>query len=227
MRRPPGVISVLHRGQVGTALAHWLRAVPISLATLVTPRGNQIPAQRNMGAAGVVQAELDWVLFVDTDSVPPAGALEQLLGHGQDLVGAVVLERTYPFDLVAVKSLNPPARFQLSEVPRTGLVPVVAMGMAFTLVRRRALEQVPTPWFRCGQIIPDLLLEDTDFCLRAGRLGIQPYLDCGLRVGHATDGVIWPGRDGRPWVEWFGPSTARVPVESMPALGAEVVLADA
>lgn len=210
---------VLNRGAIGTPLVHWLRRLPGNV-DLQTPQGNQIPRQRNLGAHA---AKGEWVLFVDSDSVLLPQTLDQLLSHDQLLVGATVLERFSPFNLVAVKSVDPPVRYTLAELPRSGLVPAMAVGTGCVLVRRLVFEQVAFPWFRCGQIVPDLLLEDSDFCLRAHAAGIQPWLDAGLRIGHASTCVIWPGRDGRRWVEWVGPTDSWEPVDEVLALGAEVV----
>jgi cellulose synthase/poly-beta-1,6-N-acetylglucosamine synthase-like glycosyltransferase len=214
-----GTVVVINRGAINTTLVHWLRRLPGDVA-LLTPRGNQIPRQRN---EGVHHSPGAWVLFVDSDQVPTPDALSQLLAWEQPIVGAVVMERFSPHELVAVKSIAPPARYQLGEIPKRGLLPVAALGAGFLLVRRSVFEQVAFPWFRCGQLVPDLLLEDTEFCLRASRAGVPIFLDCGLRIGHAAECVIWPGRDGRPWVEWNGPVDRREPLEQV-ALQAEVLI---
>lgn len=215
----PGTVVVVNRGQVDRRLLHWVRTLPREV-TLGTPTGNHIPHQRNVGAA---DGAGEFVLYVDSDSVMPYGALERLLGHGVDLVGAVVCERFPHWRVCAVATVDPPTRVELRGLPRDGLVPVDALGTGCLLVRRSVFERLGPPWFRCGQIVADLLLEDTDFCLRAKReLGVQPYLDAGLRVGHVVAGVVWPGRDGRPWVEWGGAHDVREPMEEVLAVDAGV-----
>ena len=218
MKQAAGTVCVLNQGAIGTPLVHWLRRLPGDVA-LMTPRGNQIARQRNEGVYG---GPGSWILFIDSDSVPPVETLEQLLHWDVELVGSVILERFSPFNLVAVKSLVPPARYKLSEIPTSGLLEVVAIGTGCLLIRRSVFDKVEAPWFRCGQLFPDLMLEDSDFCLRASKAGVGIFMDCGVRVGHATDCVIWPGRDGRPWVEWVGPVDRREPVEDVLALGADV-----
>lgn len=206
-----GTVVIINRGTVDHELMHWTRRLPGNVI-LGTPTGNQIPAQRNQGARDNQGA---WVLYVDSDSVMPYDTLPRLLSHDVEIVSAVVCERTPPWRVCAVRSLDPPARWSLMDLPREGLVPVEAAGTGCLLVRRTVFERLGTPWFRCGQIIPDLLLEDTEFCIRVKReLGIPTYLDAGCRVGHIPGRVvIWPGRDGRPWVEWGGPYDVREPLE--------------
>lgn len=213
-----GTVVVLHRGAINTRLVHWIKHLPRDV-DLQTPQGNQIPRQRN---EGVYHAKGEWVLFMDSDTVPVPYTLDQLLHWQEDMVGAVVQERYSPHQLVAVKSLDPPARWRIEELPKSGLVPAAAVGTGCVLIRRRVFDRVAFPWFRCGQIRPDLLLEDSDFAIRATAAGVSVWLDAGLRLGHCTTCVVWPGRDGRRWVEWEGPVDYREPLEDVLALGAEM-----
>lgn len=202
---PMGTVVILHQGEVVTSLLHWVRKLPPTVA-LETPEGNQIPRQRNMGAAKGLAG--DWVLFVDSDSVPRYDTLPMLLSRDVDIVSAVVCVRAAPWPLVAVEGPVTEEgihRVELSCLPRTGIRKVTAAGAGCLLVRRRVFDLVPFPWFQCGQIRPDMLHEDTGFCLSAAAVGISTYLDCEARVGHDFGGgVVWPGRDGRPWIEWKG-----------------------
>lgn len=211
---PPGTIAVLHQGAIHPDLTTWLeqlRERHSGHLLVLKPQGNQIPRQRNLA---VEHLWGEWLLFVDSDTIPPPHALEDLLECGEALVGGVVLERFTPFWIAAVKSLDPPVKWSVKELPSTGLLPAEGLGCGCLLIRRSVFERVEPPWFRCGQIVPDLLLEDVEFSFRAKTLGIQPYLHCGVRVGHAVRGVLWPGRDGQPWVQWPGPVEMREPVAS-------------
>jgi len=210
-----GTIAVLQQGSIHPDLTTWLEQLreryPGRLYT-PKPRGNQIPRQRNLA---VDHLWGDWLLFVDADCVPPPHALEDLLGAGELLVGGVVLERFAPFWVAAIKSLDPPTKWTVEEVPaRLGLIPAEALGTGCLLIRREAFTRIEAPWFRCGQIVPDLLLEDTEFSFRAKAQGIQPCLHCGVRVGHEVRGIVWPGRDGQRWVQWPGPIDTREPMNA-------------
>ena len=212
------MVVIINKGETDHRLLHWVRTLPESII-LATPTGNQIAHQRNAGAE---QNLGDWVLFVDSDTVMPPGVLARLLNHNVDLVGAVVLERYPPWRVCAIRTMSPPTRWTLADLPREGLLPVPMVGTGCLLVRSSVFARLGRrPWFRCGQIsgYEDLLLEDTDFCFRVhAELGVQPFLDAACRVGHKTTGTtIWPGRDGRPWVEWAGPYESREPVDAMQA----------
>lgn len=209
---PAGTVVILHQGKVVTSLLNWVRTLPANVA-LETPQGNEIARQRNLGAAKGLAG--DWVLFVDSDSVPRHDTLPLLLSRGVDLISAVVCVRRPPWTLCAVEGPVTPEgirRVELSCLPRTGIRKITAAGAGCLLIRRRVFDLVPFPWFRCGQIRPDQLHEDTGFCLSAAAVGIPTYLDCEARVGHDFGGgVVRPGLDGRPWIEWEDPLRTNVP----------------
>jgi hypothetical protein len=159
-------------------------------------------------------AALRWVLFVDTDQVVPPATLPRLLSHGAPLVAPVILQRVWPFDVAAFVSADPPVRVRLADVPPHGLLVVAACGAGVLLVRRAVLDALRPPWFRCGQRDPAHLQEDLDFTLRAAAAGFPPQLDGGCRVGHNATVTVWPGADGRPWLEPLGAAGERIPVPS-------------
>lgn len=215
-----GVVCVLNRGQIDWDLAQWLRRLPGDVHT-IGPRGNSIPRQRNLG---IHNTGGNWVLFVDSDCIPPPFALDQLLQWNVDVVGGVVLERFPPFRVAAMKSMDPPARWDLRDLPVKGLEAVPAMGTGCLLVRRSVFERMDYPWFRCGQVpdCADLLLEDFEFGLRLGKAGIRTFLDCGLRVGHRIEATLWPGRDGKEWFQWDGGQMeSRQPLEDLMSISEE------
>jgi len=216
--RVAGVVCVLNRGEVDWGLALWLRALPADVH-VIGPKGNSIPRQRNLGVAHTAG---DWVLFVDSDCQPPPHTLDQLLQWRVDIVGGVVLERFPPHRVAAMRTMEPPVRWLLQDLPLSGLEAVPAMGTGCLLVRRPVFERLEMPWFRCGQVptCEDLLLEDFEFGLRCGKAGLTTFLDCGLRVGHRVQATLWPGRDGKPWVQWDGGAVdSRAPLEDLISIG--------
>ena len=206
-----GSIGIVNQGRVSTDLLKWVHLSVPRNVQIIDTRGNSIPRQRNMSVSGSLGGE--WLLFLDSDIIPPLDLLPRILMHDALIVGGVALERFPPFKICAIESLNPPRRFEAEQLPHTGLLPAEALGTGCLLIRRPVFDRVSMPWFRCGQIRLDLLLEDTEFCVRAKReAGIQSYLDASLRVGHEFSGILSLGRDGRPWMRWTG-STFAAPID--------------
>lgn len=208
-----GTVVILNQGKVSVDLLDWVRTLPPDVALEKPQGGPQIARMRNLGAAKALNGP--WVLFVDADVIPRADDLPMLLSRDQALIGAVCCRRYPPWELTAVKdgwtNAKDITRVSLASLPRTGILKVSAVGTGFLLVRRSVFEAVRFPWFKCGQIRQDLLLEDTGFCLEAGKAGIPTYLDCEVRVGHDFGGgIVRPGRDGRPWLYWANGSVEAV-----------------
>lgn len=218
MTNPVGTVVILHRGVVSTPLLHWVRTLPPSIV-LNTQEGNEIARQRNLGAHAGLAGE--WVLFCDSDSIPRVDSLPSLLSRNLPIVGAVICMRTPPWQIAAVdlgRTMTDLKKVDLLALPRTGVREVATVGTGFMLVRRPVFEAVRFPWFQCGQIVADMLHEDSGFCLRAAKAGIRVWLDCEARVGHDFGGgTVWPGRDGRPWIEWKGANRMSEPFEATPS----------
>lgn len=218
-----GGIAVLNQGVIVSELDDWLietyRFAPRLTAKPIKPRGNQIARQRNLAVEHMIAVGWDWLLFIDSDVVPPALALPTLLGADADVVAGVVLERFSPFAVAATTESNG-QKLALPDLPARGVKRVRTVGSACTLVKRRVFERLDAPWYRCGQVNPEYLTEDTEFCLRASAAGFHIMLDCSVRAGHAVSGVLWPGADGRRYIQWHG--TVSTP-EPLPISHQEVV----
>src|SRR6266446_1829965 len=156
-----GVIGVLTgKGPACDELQNWLDRQ--SDARVHRIPGNQIAWQRNEVVRGL-EADEDFVLFVDNDCVPPAEALQHLFSVSMvsGIAAGACLERVLPFDICAVKSLEPYSRYTPADLrTMTGATPVIAAGTGCMLIRRDVFHDLRPPWFRCGQIHPELLAED-------------------------------------------------------------------
>lgn len=166
-------------------------------------RGGLIHRSRNELAKLFLKHEArpDYLLFVDSDMLFKPEALEQLLADGKDIVTGNAFSRQYPakpvvgtFDPVKIGKVNIMIDFQ-----KEALQPVDSCGMAFTLISRRAMEQVVAAHHRPFNIIffPDTdgeLPEDSAFCWRAKEAGLQVWLDSRVQIGHIGD-VVFDERD--------------------------------
>lgn len=222
----PGTIAVLNHGGIIPELSQWLSVQketwPGRLLVLY-PRGNQIARQRNMA---VERLHGDWLLFIDSDCVPWHDTLTRLVSSNLPVVGGVYYERSpilrdghVVFPIAASRGGEKllDADVKVSH----GIIPVTTAGTGCLLIRRHVFETMPSPWFRCGQLDTQYLDEDSEFCLRAAACNFTVYLDCAVRIGHRVEGVVWPGRDGRRWIQWHSHADCREPLvdESRAACG--------
>ena len=133
----------------------------------------------------------DYLLFVDDDMVFQGDALEKLLSNGKDIVTGNAFTRKFPvrpvvghFDPVRLGRIN-----TLVEYKKDELQQVESCGMAFTLISRKAMEQVTAVNKHPFNFIyfPETdgeLPEDSAFCWWAKQAGIDVWLDSRVQIGH-------------------------------------------
>lgn len=127
------------------------------------------------------------ILFLDSDVVPPAGALLDMLALDKPVVSAC-----YPLRVRGNETWN--VTDDLNKGYMTGIprdpFRIKRCGFGCVLVRRPALEAIGWPWFYTiykpmaddGQCIK--ASEDEFFCDRANTLGIEIWAHPGAICGH-------------------------------------------
>jgi GT2 family glycosyltransferase len=128
--------------------------------------------------------EVDALLFLDSDMVPPADMLLKLLEADKPIAGALAFKRRPPYEPCIFKEVTENSTEFYYDYPK-GLIEIAGTGMACCLIKRCVLD-MPKPWFYPSP----LLGEDLAFCLRARENGHSVWCDTTLICGHATTIVI-------------------------------------
>jgi len=140
----------------------------------------------------------DYLLFVDSDMMFKADALQQLIDDHKDVVTGNAFTRKYPVRPVVGRfSTERDGEVEtLINFEKEALQQVESCGMAFTLISRRALERVgPHPFnFIYFPETDRELPEDSSFCWNARKAGLQVWLDSRVQVGHIGE-VVFDERD--------------------------------
>jgi hypothetical protein len=143
-----------------------------------------------------VMSELPWTRMVvyEADMMPPHDALTRIAAYPDDqldIVGAVYFQHSAPhapvfYDQTDEEHFKALHRSQVDEMMAApGLYPVDAVGMGFTSIHRRVLQN----WD------PDVLMwggetelgHDMWFCREAKRQGFTVHVDSGIACGHLTE----------------------------------------
>ena len=166
-------------------------------------------AARNIGLKDMLDSQFGAILFWDSDTVPPDGAVPSLLSTGRDLVGALYTRRGPPFAPVAGNASydkdGKNVGFHMPPYKQGDIIPVDVLGMGFTLISRRCVQAVmakyprPFAWGfdltsvreEDGTLIPRTS-EDFNFCMRAKICGFQPWVHCGVQAQHEMMAVSTP-----------------------------------
>jgi hypothetical protein len=190
---PPGVVAVPAQEQMWTASAIAIFGAlirPPGTAAIHEVCTHSIARKRNvMIDAFLKQPQMEWICFMDSDMVPAADTLVQLLAADQDIVSGLYFMRGEPYHSTAFVRTSRPdpvtrkhdRKWLHHDTPRDRLVQVDYAGAGCLLVRRRVLETIEAPWFEHPEPGGG---EDVYFCDKAIAAGFNIYVHTGVRPGH-------------------------------------------
>jgi len=185
---PTGTIAYCSRemdGYPGFAACLARLAQKHPLAKIVQIITNNIAEGRNQA---VLQAEGDWIWFIDVDMLFAADVLKRLLAHDVDLVQTLCLLRHPPHSPIMWTHDRTQRDEALSGRPR--LVEVASLGAGGTLYKKRVFEAIKGPWFEGV-----LGMEDTNFAAKCKAAGFKLHVDTSTPVTHLTPMGIRPVYD--------------------------------
>lgn len=152
--------------------------------------GNLVYVARDILAAQAVQAEADYVLWLDSDMVFPPDLLRRLWEHrDKGIISGLYFRRGAPFNPVIYKTVNirntvdDPESENYDDYPKDTLFPVAAAGFGGLLMKTSILAECFEKYGTCFEPIHSLG-EDVSFCYRAKELGYTTYCHSGIQLGH-------------------------------------------
>lgn len=157
------------------------------------PHRMSIDRMRNSTAKIAIEADCEYLLFIDDDVlIPPNDTLERLLNCNADIAAGNVIIRGYPFDYMVFRetwverSLTAPVTLKAIKKSGKGVEDVDAVGFSCCLIKVSLLRKIPPPWFVTG---PNFT-EDIYFCCKARELFPETTIkvDWDLVCGH----ILWP-----------------------------------
>jgi hypothetical protein len=151
---------------------------------------------RSYIAEKALEGGFDYLFFIDGDMKFPRDSMDRLIATGQDVVGALCTMRQPPY-LPTIGKIGyeddgktPKGVATILTYPEDAVMEVDSIGMACTLISRKALEAVRKTFGPVGmfQIVPLAsggdLPEDTAFCHRVKQSGLKIHCDTGLSILH-------------------------------------------
>ena len=151
-----------------TAICLTGLTVSPNIGALVLQMDTYCDRNHNLLAQGMLDMpDMDAILFVDSDQEFPVSALDRLVAHKRDIVGA------------AYRGRQPPHQMMPPNEDRTGLKEREWIPSGLMLVRRRVFETISFPWFPniSGKRPEDFVGSDVVFCRKARAAGFKIWCD--------------------------------------------------
>jgi hypothetical protein len=156
---------------------------------------------RNVIAEQALKNDCTHVLFIDDDMAFRADYLNRLLKHDKDIVSGLYLTRVYPHQPLVFDMADDQGKclFAYLDEDTPDLMPVVAAGFGFCLIKTDVFRKMEKPWVRLGELDPQEWSDDIGFFNRARAVGYQPYCDTTVQCGHIGTMIIWPNKVEGKW----------------------------
>lgn len=143
---------------------------------------------RNDCVRAFLKSDASYLFFVDSDAVPPANAIEQLLSHGFDKKIVSGLCHEMKLDLDGILKRIPlvlyyaerKSEYKISTMELKGLIEVDATGTICVMIHKLIFKVVKEPWFYT-------CVEDFYFYEKAKTVGFSIYVDCNCSVQHFVE----------------------------------------
>lgn len=173
--------------------SHYVQPGVIGGLGLAFQVGTYVHSARQILAQAALQAEADYILFIDSDMRFPPDALIQLLVHQAPMVGVNYVARKHPPRYIAVKEGADLEDVEkkgvlLKTLPESeGLEVADAVGFGLVLVRRDVFESLPNPrengpwwWYKWMPIHGSQIGDDVYFCRLVREAGFEIMVDHNL-----------------------------------------------
>lgn len=183
---------------------------------MVPGKTSYIDSMRNRLVERAKKLDCTHILFIDSDTIPPAGALEKLLEADQDIIGGVYRFRVPPYRVLAFWYLDG-HYVPMDKIPEDEVIAVDGIGMGCTLIKMDVFDKVEMPWYYAGYIdyvspydkrkkIEDFerrfIGEDLHFCEKAFLAGYKIHLHTGVKADHITQ-IFIPGSTETPEIPFI------------------------
>lgn len=199
---PDVAIAVPHTGTVSMRWAIRLSELQMPPTTMVAKSTAAIDLAREKTVETALEADPEWILFLDSDVVPPPDVFPRLRNRGVDIISGLYFMDNPKGVHAAMWNLDENNSPTPAGYDYEGLVNVDAVGLGCLLVNRDVIDDIGRPWFRWTQGYEDHpwdlqhegeppgISEDFDFCYKAHQEGYDIYVDTTVKCLHEKSCVL-------------------------------------
>lgn len=149
-------------------------------------KGYDTATARNNIAAIVLDGKYDYVLMLDSDTLLPKDALQNLLDPQEDIVlGFCPKKNTKNSSSAHISVGDPSNQIRLTNMPSQDRIELLYGGMACAVIKADVFKRVPSPWFKFEWTQEfGHTSEGYYFCVQARKCGYKIWGDARVRCGH-------------------------------------------
>ncbi|NLC03179.1 MAG: hypothetical protein GX787_02735 [Tissierellia bacterium] len=171
-----------------------LRLSRTTNADIVHSAGSLVYAARNNFVKQALDEGYTHLMFIDSDMVFNADALNVLLYHDKDIISGSIFSRVPPYKACFYEKLRLGEPHEVIcksvKVLQDGVQEVEGVGTAFLLIRVEVLRDIIEKY----NVYPFQPLysygEDLSFCIRARQCGYKVFVDNDLIIGHIGKVIV-------------------------------------
>lgn len=152
--------------------------------TLITAQSTYLPDARNIVHRDFLSTNLDYLIMLDSDVIPPPDFVGRLLAHKLPMVGGWYRKKAdpypptvYDFERIDEEGVY---KYNIREQPGTGLESVDGAGAGCWMMHRDvavAIGEKPYDMLKGG--------EDLELCRKVHAAGFETWIDWSVACAHA------------------------------------------
>jgi GT2 family glycosyltransferase len=161
-------------------------------------------AERTNKKTGLPVAQFTHLLFIDSDTIPPADVLEKLLAHDKDIISGLTPILHYDREKMAWGTMDncfthqdvdeKDGKVRTHAVKRnSGLHKIWRCGTSCLLIKREVFEKLAKPYFKFEfdeDIVKPVRSEDLYFCDKAHEAGFEIWCDSSVICNHSKEVIM-------------------------------------
>ncbi len=129
----------------------------------------------------------DFIMFIDSDTLIPAGAISELLKMDVDIASGLYFGKGKPY-LPVARIKEGGRHFFLEDFEFNQIMEVEGVGMGCCLIKAKVFEKIKYPYFklewRTTEGVQYQIAEDLYFCDEVQKQGIKVHLNTGIVCEH-------------------------------------------
>ena len=145
-----------------------------------------------------ISNDVDYILFLDDDTVFPANCLDTMLGHDVDFISGINFAKKVPYMPTQFTShytkledgtINQKYKHIL-DYPED-LIEVEGVGLFCALIKTEAIKKLRHPYFSSPELVLESHIgEDISFSRRFWEAGLKIHVDTRIKCGHIFGDIM-------------------------------------